>query len=592
MATFPTAHSSSPAVVKVTHTSATISSAAFDPPARVAIVVGVTSDADTNAGSAPTLTAITGLTWTRVGPALGFSATGDVGLVALFQGVLDNPATDLGSITVTANVGITASKPKMLVVRVYDETQVDISDPIGAFTSGSFATSTSFLGTVTPETSDGGLRGLWLDWNATGVPATILPNNDNSEVVDTYHNAGLSTNAQIGRRNRTVAGVGQSLGALLLGTSSDGNWLVYELRSPQPAAGPAFDSGAFSSAAFATPSTGGATGTLSASAPVVTSSIAGTAAVPVYTGSVSASVPRATASISGTATVPTSTGSISASTPLATASIAGTVTAPTYTGSINATLPLVTGSATGSTTVPTYTGSVAASMPLTIGSLAGTVVNPSSSGTISASVPVVTGSLTGTVAPPVYSGTLSAATPKVTGSASGTATPPTYSGTLTASVPPTQATISGTVTTPAGSATLSGTVPRVTASLTGTFTAPVWTGTLSAQVARLTASMIGTATGPVYVGSLSATLPKVTGSTTGTVTPPAATGSLAGTLPKLTGSLTGTYATDPGYVPPSITAARRLPLRFAARQIVPAPDSASTPARFHAGQPAPNRYRG
>lgn len=269
MATYPLAHSSSPAVVKVTNTSPTIATAAFDPPARIAIVVGVTSDADTNAGAAPTLTAITGLTWTRVGPVLGFSATGDVGLVALFQGVLDNPATDLGSITVTANVGISVSKPKMLVVRVYDETQVDISDPIGAFTSGSFATSTSFLGTVTPETSDGGLRGLWLDWAATGVPTLIQPNNDNAEIVDTYHNAGLSTNGQISRRNRTVAGVAQSLGVNLLATSSDGNWLVYELRSPQPAAGSAIDSTAFDSSGFDTGSSSPAPGSGSGSGSVV-----------------------------------------------------------------------------------------------------------------------------------------------------------------------------------------------------------------------------------------------------------------------------------------------------------------------------------
>lgn len=549
MATYPLAHSSSPAVVKATSTSATISTAAFDPPARVAIVVGVTSDADTNAGAVPTLTAITGLTWTRVGPALGFSATGDVGVVALFQGVLDNPNTDLGSITVTANVGITASKPKMLVVRVYDETQVDIADPIGAFTSGSFATSTSFLGTVTPETSEGGLRGLWLDWAATGVPTTFLPNNDNAELVDSFHNAGLSTNGQISRENRTVAGVPQSLGVNMLAASSDGNWLVYELRGPQPAAGSAIDSTAFDTASFDTG--GGSVGTdfplggtvaatsTAAGAPTLRMALVGAvAATTALAGSIGVAQ-----GLGGTVpATSTASGAITANHPLG-----GTIAATTTTtGAATANHPLAGSSAATST----VTGS-----PGTQQSLAGTVAaTTAASGAITLRAP-----LAGAVA---ATSTTSGAATSRQGIAGTVNAVSSTAGTFFEAGPqvyPLAGNVTATTTT-TGSITarhpLSGTVAAAS--------------TAVGAIARA-ASLAGTVTGTTVV------LGGVTASVTlsGEVT---ATSSTAGTF-------VGADLPDV-----ELTVGTMQPARFSAGPALPAPTATAEAPRITAGTPLPPRY--
>jgi hypothetical protein len=95
------------------------------------------------------------------------------------------------------------------------------------------------------------------------------------------------------------------------------------------------------------------TGTLSASLPRVTASIAGTVTV---AGALSAAVPKVTASIAGTVAV---TGTLAGSMPRVTASVAGTVT---VVGTLNASVPLVTASITGTST----TGDVDRNLPYTL----------------------------------------------------------------------------------------------------------------------------------------------------------------------------------------------------------------------------------
>lgn len=228
---FPIMDAISPATIKST-TGTTFTTAAFPMIANACIVIGITSDADSNAGAQPTITDNTGgkFTWTRVA-SIGAGGVGDTGLAALFQGVPTNPGVAPGSMTVTItpnNNG--ATKPRMIRTSVYDSTQVDIFDPIGAVLTGAFGAGiTSISATLTPETTGGGLRMMWLDWNATGVPTTTQ---DKVGVADFYHNAGLSTNIQLGKISPTVAGVAETIGANFLASTTDGNWLAYELRAP------------------------------------------------------------------------------------------------------------------------------------------------------------------------------------------------------------------------------------------------------------------------------------------------------------------------------------------------------------------------
>jgi hypothetical protein len=264
VSTFPLAHASSPAVTKVTSASTTVvSNSITGHPVRSCVVVSCTSDADVTTGGVPTIAQTGGesMTWTRVAIPLGYSSTGDVGVVVVFAGVfndLASPPASRSAFTVTVTLpGVTASKPKLLIPKVYDDTQVDITNPIGATIGGSFSSGTLISALITPLTSDGGLRFAQLDWNATGVPTTLIPNNQNTEVVDSFHNASLSTNLALSGERRTRAGVVEALGAILLASATDGNWLAYELRGPGLAASP-FDAAAFSSTDFATAGGGSA----------------------------------------------------------------------------------------------------------------------------------------------------------------------------------------------------------------------------------------------------------------------------------------------------------------------------------------------
>lgn len=226
----PAMHASAPATTKST-TGTTFTSDPFTCPDNAAIVVGLTSDADSNAGAAPTITDNTGgkFTWTRKA-GQGFGGVGGVGVVALFQGVPTNPGVAPGSMTITVtpnNNGTT--KPRMIRWSVYPSTAVDITNPIGATAISAITTTGALSASLTPETTGGALRMMWLDWSATGVPTTTQAN---TGVADSYHNAGLSTNIQLAKTTYTTAGVSETIGATLLATSTSGNWLAYELRAP------------------------------------------------------------------------------------------------------------------------------------------------------------------------------------------------------------------------------------------------------------------------------------------------------------------------------------------------------------------------
>lgn len=245
------------------------------------------------------------------------------------------------------------------------------------------------------------------------------------------------------------------------------------------------------------------------------------------------------------------TGTLGASTPRATSSIAGTATPPTYAGTVVGSVPRAQSSMSGTVAAPVYTGAISATLPKATASIAGTVTAPSTTGTLNAQVPRAQSTIVGTATPPTYTGSVGATLPKTTGSISGTASAPVYSGTIGASFPPTRATIAGDVTSPAGAGALSGTLPRVTAALAGTVTVPTWTGELDAQAPSVVGTITGTVTGPQVVGSVDSTLPATTGQIAGVFTAPVVVGSLTASLPVATASLVGVVVIDDDLVPAS-----------------------------------------
>lgn len=241
-------------------------------------------------------------------------------------------------------------------------------------------------------------------------------------------------------------------------------------------------------------------GTLSASVPLLTSSVTGSST---NSGTTSANTPLLTSSISGTAT---NTGTVNASVPVLTASVTGT---STDAGTTAAQTPLLTSSITGTAT---NVGTVSASVPLLTSTITDQSVN---TGTLSASVPVLTASMSGSS---TNTGTTTAQTPLLTSSINGTAT---NTGTVNAKTPVLTSQISDQTT---NVGTLSANVPVATATITG---ASVNLGTLSANLPRSTASATGTATN---AGTTAATLPMLVGTIVGAST---ITGTTSGTLPLL-----------------------------------------------------------
>lgn len=393
---WPPMDASAPATIKSTATG-TYTTAAFNCPANACIVLGATSDQDNNAGATPTVTDNTGgkFTWTRV-VSLGHGGTGDVGVVALFQGVPTNPGVAPGSMTVTVNIGHSAtSKPKMIRTSVYTSDVVDITDPVGAFSSAAFgATITSVSASLTPETTDGGIRMMWLDWNATGVPTTLQPN---TQVADFYHNAGLSTNIQLAKSSPTVTGVAQTIGANFLATTSDGNWIAYELRAPSaPTGSPASGTGSLTlSGTAGARGSAGATGALALSGTAGARATAAATGALTLAGTATAGVPPVATSASGALTlsgtagargVSVATGTLSLSGTAGARGVAGATGSLTLTGTGGA---RATGSATGSLTLSgtgtaegVAPGAAVATGSLSLSGAAGTVPSSAASGTL------------------------------------------------------------------------------------------------------------------------------------------------------------------------------------------------------------------
>jgi hypothetical protein len=226
------------------------------------------------------------------------------------------------------------------------------------------------------------------------------------------------------------------------------------------------------------------TGTLSASLPVVTSSVSGADG---QTGTLSSHVPVVTGSISGTVGVP---GTLFAALPVVTSSVSGTAAGPVFTGTASAALPVATSAISGSVGVP---GTLSASTPVVTASISGVASGPNVTGTLSASIPVVTGSSSGTAAGPVFTGTLSASTPIVTSTITGAAAGPAFSGTESSTLPIITATITGIAAGPSYTATIDASLPTAQASIAGVATAPTYTGTLSSSLPLTTVVIMGTA---------------------------------------------------------------------------------------------------
>lgn len=124
---------------------------------------------------------------------------------------------------------------------------------------------------------------------------------------------------------------------------------------------------------------GSSSGTVPATLPKLTASIAGTVTTP---GTVAATLPSLTASVAGTVIV---TGTVAATLPSLSPSIAGT-SDDTVAGVVSATLPVLGSSVTGTVTVP---GEVATTLPSLTADIAGTVTGPTT-GTVSATLPSLT----------------------------------------------------------------------------------------------------------------------------------------------------------------------------------------------------------
>lgn len=135
----------------------------------------------------------------------------------------------------------------------------------------------------------------------------------------------------------------------------------------------------------------GVTGTIPATLPSMTASIAGTYTPATVTGTVAATLPSLTASLAGTYTPATVTGDIAATLPSLTASLEGTHTSNDQVGTISATLPALTASIEGDYTPEPVTGSVAATLPsltASITELTGVI------GEVHATLPALTAAIT------------------------------------------------------------------------------------------------------------------------------------------------------------------------------------------------------
>lgn len=164
---------------------------------------------------------------------------------------------------------------------------------------------------------------------------------------------------------------------------------------------------------------------------------------------------------------PAYTGTLEATTPAATGSIAGTVTPPTYSGTTSGSLPKTTGSLSGTVTPPVYSGTLTAAIPPTRSTISGTVTSPSGAASLSGVLPRIVGTLDGTVAAPTWTGDIDGQLSPLTGTMLGTIAGPAYTGTLGGTLPGVSGAISGTVTVPTGSGTLAAVLPRLTGSLAG-----------------------------------------------------------------------------------------------------------------------------
>lgn len=222
----PTRHSSSPPVVKLSTTGNT-STATFTPPQGYSIIVAWTRDEQNGGSPAPSISN-TGFTvdgWTLVsGRHYNTPSGADVGYAYLWKAKVTSSAP--GVITVSH---ASATMPRMMVTSVYDPAIVDADNPVGAVTGGSFTSGTSVSASLTPQTTGGGIRMIWLDWMATGVPNPIA----DVAVIDAYHIVGGTTSVQLATTQPTVAGVSQTIGATATASMTDGNWIAYEIRAAQ-----------------------------------------------------------------------------------------------------------------------------------------------------------------------------------------------------------------------------------------------------------------------------------------------------------------------------------------------------------------------
>lgn len=228
------------------------------------------------------------------------------------------------------------------------------------------------------------------------------------------------------------------------------------------------------------------------------------------TGTLSASVPRLTASVAATQTNPAT---MAASLPKTTSTIAGQSANP---AALAGTLLALTAALAGTSTNP---AALAASVPAVTSSVAGAAVNAAS---LNASVPRLTGSI---VDQAVTTGTLSGSLPLLTGSITGGSANPAA---LAASLPRLTSSISATAT---NTGALVATLPVLRGQVSDQ---TINTAALAASVPRVTALLAGESVNPA---ALAAATPTLVGSCVGAMANPA---TLLAAVPRIVAEITGT----------------------------------------------------
>lgn len=232
----PSVSAASPPLVTsqpLTGTSATtLTTAAFNAPANSVVVAMVSRDGATT--EAPTYsTSGTALTWTVVGLRNQSDGAG-TGWVNASAGMTFAPiVTARTGMTVTASYATAAAN--QMALQVFLLTDVDMSDPLGAFLEGSDANVTNVTtDPITLERTGSLMVAVLSGGKVTGQPSLGGAIPASSDLTETAWNVGNELFGLQGYKTLGAAGTTATATASppLAGLSSNWNWIVAEFQAP------------------------------------------------------------------------------------------------------------------------------------------------------------------------------------------------------------------------------------------------------------------------------------------------------------------------------------------------------------------------